>query len=271
MKTLVLLIASIFLTFFFAPAVFAQNSQDQTSLVQKISEDLTVLNNWVSLAENAEKTEGADQSFYHEISTLISHLNDSQDFYAGLLSDTSLDEATRLEVENIISAERLISTSLSDLKIAIDNSNDAGIDPALNNYQLGIEKFNTAIENLPTYEGGFGNEYSLIMLISSIASGIISITLFVLSRNQAVLPSDQLKKDMWLALFKSSLWPSIGSIASFVWYELTPPGGTFYVLWGPVLFGYFYFIKGIFIYITQLRPQIVLMKNEELAKLKTTI
>jgi hypothetical protein len=80
-----------------------------------------------------------------------------------------------------------------------------------------------------------------------------------------------LRKKYEFELFKSSLWPTIGSAGSYFWYLLTPAGGTFYILYGPIFIGYFQFFRGLYTYITQARPAINLARNEEKSKLEALI
>jgi len=59
----------------------------------------------------------------------------------------------------------------------------------------------------------------------------------------------------------SSLWPFFGSLITLVWFELTPPGGTFMIFWGPIAFGYVAFIQNLVSYFKNAQPVTSTKKN----------
>lgn len=97
----------------------------------------------------------------------------------------------------------------------------------------------------------------------TIITGIISFVLWLKSRPKTRLSADQIRSVVYGELFKSSVWAFLGFLITFVWYVLTPPGGTYYILYGLVIFGGWEFLKGLYTYATAGRKQLAMLAKQE--------
>lgn len=161
-----------------------------------------------------------------------------------------------------------MTTSLLRVEESIKTGDSDGYDSSLVTYDTHIASLNSNVQSLNNHFGV--SDYSWLAWPFWFAL-IISVILFIMSRGNPILPAEQLRNQFEFALFKSSLWPTIGSAISYFWYLFTPPGETFYILWGPIAIGYFQFFRGLVTYIKDARPAINLAKNEEKTKLEALI
>lgn len=126
-------------------------------------------------------------------------------------------------------------TGTDDLKKAISDRNDA------------ITHYN----NIKPVDDVLSLYVILVCFFS-----FISFWLFLISIRKGSTELENIKAQAKRDLFKSSLWPTIGAIVTATWYYLTPPGGTYFILWGPVLFGAIAFAKSFLHFVFKIRPQI---------------
>lgn len=248
-----------------APNVFAAT---QSELIQRVDSDTKAANALLDDVKSVKDTpEEISQVLLRDIPTLTQHLDESSSYYESVIS-TETDEQLKTILINIDNDVKGLSTSLHSVEDSINSGDNDAYDNALKQYDTYIDSLNTHIGELNSHYGVA--DYSWLAWPFWIAL-IISIVLLIMSRGSPVLPAEQLRNQFEFALFKSSLWPLGGSAISYFWFLGTPPGGTFYILWGPIGIGYFQFFRGLYTYVTLARPAINLAKKEEKAKLDALI
>lgn len=261
----ILITISFFILFLLPKVAYADS---QAEIVQRVDSDIQVANDLFSEVEaNQDDADAVLAVLIKGIPLVTKHWNESINFYESkILAET--DTQLKVILTNINNDIRGLSSSLLKVQSAIEDGDEGVYTSALEQYDRSIESLNAHIETLNSHFGVA--DYSWLAWPFWIAL-IISIVLFIMSRGNPVLPAEQLRNQFEFALFKSSLWPLGGSAISYIWFLMTPPGGTFYVLWGPIGIGYFQFLKGLHSYITLARPAINLARTEEKGKLEALI
>lgn len=263
MKKLLLIIGLI-LFFSKAPIAFADTGSD---VIQRVDTDISVLNNLLSAVENQATAEGVADAFLSGIPSVVQRLEQSSSFYENVIASET-DTELRNIVSNINADVETLTADLSTIQNAIYYGDESSYSTALDNYDNHIDSLNGHIEEL---NGNLGVADYSWLIWPFLLSIVISISLFIMSRGSPVLPAEQLRNQFEFQLFKTSLWPLFGSGITYIWYIMTPPGGTFYVLYGPILVGFFVFFKGLYYYFTEARPAINVAKHEQKAKLQKLI
>ena len=241
----------------------------QSEIIQRIDSDVEAVN---SLSDSTEAVKGDANAILEilarDIPSVVRHLDESSNFYAlAILSET--DEELKAILTNIDNDIKGLSSSLVSVEESMSEEDEDKYTNAFTQFDSYIESLNSDMKLFNDHFGG-GVDYSWLAWPFWM-SLIISIVLFMMSRGNPVLPAEQLRNKFEFALFKSSLWPLGGSAISYFWFLGTPPGGTFYLLWGPIGIGFFQFFKGLYAYITLARPAINLAKKEQQAKLEALI
>lgn len=238
-----------------------------TEIYQQIDSDIATINNLSDKIYLTNNQEEVSTIFLQEIPTTRTHYEESSRYYLSLISsETNPTLITTLN--NINTSINGLSESLSRIEQAINSSDLNGYTNALNDYDSYIMLFNTAVEELDIYYGA--TDYSWLAIpfwISLLLSGY----LFLISRGSPILPSEQVRNQFEFALFKSSLWPLAGSTISYFWYLLTPPGGTFYILYWLIFIGFIQFIRALYLYLRYSKPAINQAKQEEKQKLQSLL
>ncbi len=253
---------------FFLPMSLSAHASSQAEVVQRVDSDIETANGLISDIEAVRDDSAAIlQVLLRDIPAVTQHWDESSIFYESIIALETNDELKAI-LTNIDNEVKGLSSSLSRVGVAINSSDEDLYNSAFDEYDNHITVLNSNISLLNNYYGV--SDYSWLAWPFWIAL-IISVVLFIMSRGSPILPAEQLRNQFEFALFKSSLWPLVGSAVSYFWYLSTPPGGTFYVLYGPIAIGYFQFFRGLYTYITGARPAINLAKKEEKSKLEALI
>jgi len=260
------LITISFLILFLLPKVAYADTQ--ADIIQRVDSDIQVGNNLLSEIEaNQDDPDAVSAVLIRDIPSVTQHWNESSNFYESKIA-AETDEELKTILTNINLDIKSLSASLLSVQDAIEAGDADAYTAAFEQYDRSIESLNAHIETLNSHFGVA--DYSWLAWPFWVAL-VISIVLFIISRGNPVLPAEQLRNQFEFALFKSSLWPLGGSAISYIWFLMTPPGGTFYVLWGPIGVGYFQFFRGLHSYVTLARPAINLARTEEKGKLEALI
>ncbi len=247
-------------------AVYAST---QSEIIQRVDSDTKIVNDLFAKVQAVKDDANAVLDVLtREIPSVVQHWNDSSSFYESTIS-TETNEELKTILTNIDNDIKGLSSSLLSVQESIKTGNKDTYSSAFDQYDKQMKSLNSHIGELNKHFNS-GIDYSWLAWPFWLAL-VISIVLFIMSRGSPVLPAEQLRNQFEFALFKSSLWPLGGSAISYFWFLNTPPGGTFYVLWGPIGVGYFQFFKGLHAYLTLARPAINLAKKEEKAKLESLI
>jgi hypothetical protein len=265
MKRIITIILPLLLFLQLPTVAFAATQSD---IIQRIDSDISIANNLVAEIEAVqEDPESIFTVLLRDIPSVVQHWRESSSFYEATIA-TETDEELKTNLININTEIKGLISSLELVEASINAEDGDAFDSAFAQYDSHMEALNMHIESLNNHYGGV--DYSWLAW-PFWAAVIISGILFLMSRGNPVLPAEQLRNQFEFALFKSSLWPLGGSAISYLWYLFTPPGGSFYVLYGPILVGYFQFFRGLFTYYTQVRPALNLAKMEEKSKLEALI
>ena len=223
------------------------------------------------LIEIGEANVDADTMYYQltqDLPLLKQHFLDSELYYSNLSASESDIELKEI-LNDLSIASGLLAQDLSQAEIAMSNSDFDSFTFYMNSYDQHADQYNTAKTNLDNNfnEGHDTTDYGLLLFFATLGTGIVSFALFFISRGDPLLPSEKLRNQFEFELFKSSLWPFGGALISYVWYLLTPAGGTYYILWWLIAFGLFQFGRGLYSYLRHARPAINAAKIQEQGKL----
>lgn len=105
-----------------------------------------------------------------------------------------------------------------------------------------------------------------ILIFSSIISAILTLIIFLKSRNKTTIDAEIIKAEIYKRLSINALWMTIGLAVTAVGlaYAINS-GGTYYILWGPVVFGGWAFMKGLFNYFVNDRKILASLASEQRA------
>lgn len=262
-RTIVISLLLFVVTIFsFNISVYADTQQD---IYSRISSDITAANNFF---DRVETSSNPDTILNTYLPTLRVQLNASSRYYISLINSEQ-DAELKSILTKINSAITGMSASLIAVESAVANGDEQALNIAAGNYDSYINDLNSAVKELDNHYGAV--DYEPLLAILFWVTLVISATLFIMSRGSPVLPAEQLRNEFEFALFKASLWPFAGAAISYFWLLATPPGGTFYFLWGIIGIGFFQFFRGLYGYLRYSRPAINLAKHEQQKKLETLI
>jgi len=257
----------LFITFLIIPPLNPSYASTGSEVIQRVDSDIKEMNSLLGSSKDNSDPQAILNNLDTNIPSVVQHLDESSNFYQSIISTETDIELKRIVGginENILS----LKSDLSQLKQSIDTQDKDLYSSSLSNYDTHITNLNSYIKELNSNQGVMDYSWLLWPFLVSI---LISVVLFAISRGNPILPAEQLRNQFEFELFKSSLWPLFGSGISYVWYLMTPPGGTFYVLYGPIFFGFYVFFKGLYSYATIARPAVNLAKNEQQTKLQELI
>lgn len=239
--------------FLFPTQVFADEKID---LYGRLDQDIKKIN---ELTDHSNSTNDDTNALISKLNSYQVYFLESSKYYENLIksTDTKISAISSRSKDNA----NLLSTNLNQMVEALKNQDQGKYDTSLSQFNGGINKYNQTIDELN--EGA--TDWGPIYIYSSIIFGFISLLLLIKSRTKPQLASEKTKKQCEWELFKSSLWPTLGSIITLVWYYSTPPGGSYYILWGPMLIGFFYFLKQSWVYFNEVRPGLRSLIKEERA------
>lgn len=266
MKHIIKIYKVLFIVLFtlFTPfsTVYAATTEE---IYQIVSSDIEAANNYVEQIDAmGNDPEGILAVIQREAPNLENQFYNSAIFYSNAASATD-DEELKAILKRLEENVKGLSTSLKTMELAMVDEDPDSFETAANNYDAYMDNFNLAIKDLDSHNGAY--DYEPILTFLFWISLIISLVLFIMSRGKETLPAEKLRNEFEFALFKSSLWQFGASAISYFWFLLTPPGGSFYFLWGIIAVGYFQFFRGIYSYIKEARPAIEKAKKLQQAKL----
>lgn len=239
------------------PAISAQSTSQSSgsdAVAQRITQDTTRMDAYIEELNNATSSEDLD--------SLAS---------SGYSLATSLDSSALYYKEQgytaLSAAANNTSDAVSAISAAINNSDENAYNLASDRYNAGLAQYNTAIDsyNETTGSEDYGGMLAVLLAFSALLSSILLVQSLI---GNKLLRAEEIRNKHQFDLFKSSLVPLSGVIISYTWYALTPPGGTYSMLWGIVLVGYLAFAGSLFRYLKDVRPKIQKLKKQEIINIR---
>jgi len=246
---------------FFVPRVLADTFSEVT---QKANLDIQKFEDFSNQIDNSGSDSELAQIVITELPLLREHFFASSYYYQAKAASEENQELIRT-LSKLSNASSGMANALSQFEDAIDRGDASNLSLINQNLMSAADQYDEAIVELNNIYGvsDYGPLLSFLFWISL----LISLFLFFISRGSPHLPAEKLRNEFESALFKSSLWPFGGAAISFFWYNLTPPGGTFYFLWGLIGFGYLQFLRGLYAYLRYARPAINMAKKSQQERL----
>lgn len=143
---------------------------------------------------------------------------------------------------------------------AYRNAFESNTDETLSSYmtsgdQMMLDSINTHDKAVDLYNNYSGASTNVLtkngLVISSIIASMFSLVLFIKSRKKSQLEAEKIRSEVYKALFTSSLWMTVGIVVTTVGLSYAlEKGGTYYILYGPILFGGWKLLKGLYSYFT---------------------
>lgn len=249
----------LFAIFLLIPAkTFA--SSESMDMYGRLDKDVKKINEFINYADN---TKDDVNVMISKIAGYSSYFLESSKFYEQFINSTD---------QKVSIASKQSKVNAGAMADGINQISDALLNQDEGKYNSGITKVNGEIDNYNKTIASLNEgvtDYGPVYIFAVIIFSIISFILLIKAKIKPQYSSEIAKKECEIELFKSSLWPTIGSIVTLVWYKLTPPGGTYYILWGPILIGLFYFTKQCWVYSKEVRPALMVVieaEKEELMK-----
>ena len=229
---------------------------DSSEVTKRLSTDIEKVNDLVGYIDNTNDT---GDSIISKLGEYNSYFVSSASFYQ--LNSDKVDSSLVTVCKNANKAVTAISQNIILMETGVSEGSESKLNTAIEGLNQGIDSLNSAVKQ---HDEALGlTDYGPYYIFLSILFGVVSIVLLGKSRVKVIGEATKAKKEIMIALFKSSLWPTIAALITTIWYYATPPGSTYYILWGPVLFGSFYFLKAIWQYSSQSRKIINEAVKEE--------
>lgn len=113
---------------------------------------------------------------------------------------------------------------------------------------------------------GVSSTYSTrdFLIVFSILSAIFTIILFFKSRNTTTIEAEIIKAEIYRRLTKSALWMTVGLVVTTAGFAFSMnTGSSYYIFWGPVVFGGWELLKGLFNYFRNDRKVLAALASEQ--------
>ena len=253
--------------FSFTNKVLAQNSDEESfSLIKEAIESeqqvITEYNEFSSSTENV-----TPQIFQSRIDTWKETIIRAGDTYRRFLNDgnssirdlASLAQQTNFHGQNAMQNYQMAMRADSEPNYLSNlDAGDASMAVYFAEMNKTVDFYNSVSGANDTVATKSFYEWGTLL------SGCISFVIWLKSRATSSVLAEIMKAQIYQSLFKSSLWMFLGFLITFLGFMFTPPGGRYYVLYGPMLFGTFYFLKGLYVYYFTTRTSLKhLAKNEK--------
>ncbi len=128
-----------------------------------------------------------------------------------------------------------------------------------------------AVDLYNNYSGFNSHQNLLYTLYICIAlSAIFTVILWFKSRTSSHYQSDIIKAQIFKSLLGSSMWLFGGlALTTYSYSYVSKEGGTYYILYGPILIGAWQMLKGLWIYFTKDRKTLEQLKSKDKTDLLT--
>lgn len=265
MKLIIKYIAIILFLILFVIPFRSVSAATSGEIGERISKDTDVITRLLKHFNDLGDTKEDIQAVIEETNSFQSYFIESANYFENLFLKES-DESTKILLNKFNINSNQLSVDAKTLLTSIENGDETKITDSYSNlYSHSIDERDKLIEEYNQHFNlvDYGNTFIWLLIIT----GLISVVLFIWSRGSPILPSEKLNKELKQALFRSSLWPLGGAAITYAGYAYTPSGGEFYILYGPIIFGAYQFIKGLYYYQRYAKPAIILAKKEEQGKL----
>jgi hypothetical protein len=236
--------------------VYAISAQ---SAYSSLGSDLDKMNTYIDTVNSQSST--ADEVAASARTTKTALRNSASAY----LDIDDANEKTITYFKNISSALSIMATSMDTIETSLNTQDEALYSSSIDEYNRGLGIFNTNLEAINETQGVNSQfDPESLYIIATVVAGLISlVTLLQSLFGNRMFTAERLRNSYQKQIFLASLWPLIGSAVTLIWYELTPPGGTYTILWGPVLFGYFAFFRQLYEYFKNQRPGVNQLKKHE--------
>lgn len=206
----------------------------------------------------SEKVDAANSSevltvLYSELPTLRQQYERSLVFFKKAENEAVSSQDREALHNCVVSTEKVIA-NIDKTASAIASKDTDAIDTALTEHDVVYKELSDHLERYFKLNEGF--YYGTFLLISSVISVILSLVIFIKTFVLTKTQSEYQRTEKYLKqlLFRSSLWPLIGSIGSYLWYLSTPPGGRYTIFTGLIIAGYAKLALGLYYYFHDARP-----------------
>ena len=246
------------LSILMVPSIFnvAYAQDNSADILTRLAEDIRLSNEFVDLdsSENVNLEQLAQTS-----SRLAVRFHESSEYYRSINTSDSL---------NLSKIAEELGDIMDNVTLSISENDATTYSDTIDSYNSAMDRYNAAIASYQSSSGivDYSGVIGISVIVTILTSSILLIQSFV---GNKLFRAEQIRNKYQFDLFKSSLFPLAGSVATYVWLIATPPGGTYYVFWGPIALGYLAFIVSLYRYMTDTRPKIKVMKKRELAKLQS--
>lgn len=247
-------VAILSLAIFLILPIKVSASSETVDLYGRLKKDVGKVNEFIDYADN---TKDDTDTMIAKLLGYKSYFQESSKFYEGLANSTEQKIATgaKQSKDNANS----LAENIGQISDALKNKDEGKYNSSITKINSTIDNYNKTISDLN--EGAL--DYGPIYIFATIFFSLVSFILLIKAKTKPRFNSEIPKKQCEMELFKASLWPTGGSVITLVWFKLTPPGGTYYILWGPILIGLIYFIKQYWTYVREVRPKLIKMIEQE--------
>lgn len=270
-----ILLVITFSFFYFAKPILAitadQKEEILSDIVDYLNSETDLITEHYSVLEEIESSDDDPEYlakiFFNSLSNLEKGLKLHKSFFASFkkIDDfeiSNISEYAYLGEENGLDAieyYRLYFESESEEDSDEYYSlGDSSFDLFIENHDLAVDLYNDA--------AGLSDEIELMSwsLWGSWVSAAIAIFLFIKSRKRNHLQAEIVRSTIYYNLFSGSFWMFLGFIITYVSLSSAfNGGGTYYIAYGPVIFGGWAFIKQLWVYLTQGRKVLNKLAREE--------
>jgi len=202
---------------------------------------IDTLNQISDISNTAEVDAALDAG--HSLQSAITDLN-NHDFVSNINNDyTNAATTLKQDATSLNSDVNQIDIALQRQDADTSNSEIATLNNDIQTFGTDYQTFNSTVDtyNKPIEASNNSTVAGYIGLF--VITGSISIVSFV----WAVKAKNLSLRKLRMNVAKLSLWPSIGSAVTMVWFlaAANSGGGTYLIFWGPIIFGFIAYISAI--------------------------
>lgn len=257
----------VFIVFIFSSLLLAKTINAQENKIDKLnvilneldSDDKNVYVQYSNFSNKISKTTDTSSlktEFITNVNTWKNLFESSETIYQKYTSesDTSIANVANLALESTQIGLQAVQKYNSALSSDTSANFTYYADQGDSLWASSLEKHNNAIDQYNLLADNYNKESGVTdafaartwLIIASVFFSLISIFLFFKSRVRSSLQAEKIRASVFQNMFANSLAMSAGMIITTAGYAYAVKnGGTYYILWGPVVFGGWRFLTGL--------------------------
>lgn len=227
-----------------------------------------IYNDYINIVDELEnEDENTLVRFYNKLPVWKSIFDETRPVFNKYKSsgDTQISEISNLALQANNKAVSAIDLYVKGFNSETDTEIDRFLSSADEAF---IDSSNIHFKAVDLYNEYSGYSSSMSarnwLIFFSVASVILTLIFFAKSRSKSKLEAEMIRSEVYKSLFSSSAWMTVGIVITTAGYSYAlKEGGSYYILYGPVIFGGWQLLKGLTNYLTKGRKTLAYLNSLE--------